>query len=171
MSRRRKIILIALVVPIGLIAGLAVVGSLRDTHVVTVTRSTTADRDVIWELWADVEHRPEWDKGLEYINLDGPFEAGATGTVKVEGQDPIKYKVIEVAPKERYTDRFESLPGTHTDWKHTIETNEHGGYDVTWRLETRGPLSLISLPVLKSIFGEEIPAAVDEFVTLAEARS
>lgn len=125
----------------------------------------------MWELWADVPERTEWDKGLEYIEVDGPFQAGTTGTVKVEGQGPISYEIIEVVPKERYTDRFESLLWTHTDWHHQIEPNDQGGHDVTWRLEARGPLSLISLPVLKNIFGEEVPAAVDEFVDLAEARS
>lgn len=171
MTRRRRIFLSVGSALLGVVALLAVIGSLRDTHIVTVTRSTDASRDVIWDLWADVPARTEWDKGLEYIELDGPFKAGATGTVKVEGQDPIAYEVVEVVPKERYTDRFESLPWTHTDWHHTIEPNDQGGYDVTWRLEANGPLSLITLPVTKSIFGEEVPTAVDEFVELAESRS
>lgn len=171
MTRRGKAILSTAGVLLGALALLAVVGSVRDTHVVTVTRSTDADKDVLWELWADVPARPEWDKGLEYIELDGPFEAGSTGTVKVEGQDPVDYEVVAVHPKDSYTDRFNSLPWTHTDWHHEIEPNADGGYDVTWRLETRGPLSLFTLPVLKAIFGEEIPTAVDEYVALAESRS
>ncbi|MBB4934625.1 hypothetical protein F4561_005445 [Lipingzhangella halophila] len=171
MTRLRKVILSITGALLGVIALLAVIGSVRDTHVVTVTRSTDASRDVLWDLWADVPARTEWDKGLEYIELDGPFEAGTTGTVKVEGQDPINYEVVAVDPKNSYTDRFNSLPWTHTDWHHEIEPNGDGGYDVTWRLEARGPLSLLTLPVLKGIFGEEVPTAVDEFVALAESRS
>lgn len=171
MSRRRRIVVTLLGTVLATVAVLAVVGSLRHSHVVTVTRSTTADPDVMWAQWADVPARTEWDKGLESIQIDGPFEAGATGTVTVEGQDPIAYEIVEVEPKKNYTDRFNSLAWTRTDWHHNIEPNEGGGHDVTWRLEARGPLSLISLPVLKAIFGEEVPTAVDEFVALAEARS
>lgn len=171
MNRRRKIVATLVGIPLAAIALLATIGSLRDSHIVTVTRSTCADRDVMWELWANVPERVEWDRGLEYINVDGPFEAGSTGTVKVEGQGPIAYRIIEVDPKNTYTDRFESLLWTHTDWHHRIEQNDDGCYDVTWELETRGPLSIFSLPALKSIFGEEIPIAVDEFVELAESRS
>ena len=170
MSRRRKIALLTVGGLLGLMAVLAVVGSVRDTHIVTVTRSTDAPRSVLWDLWADVPSRTDWDKGLEYIRLDGPFKAGATGTVKVEGQGPIPYEVVDVNPEDSYTDRFKSLPATHTDWHHTIAPNGDGGYDVTWRLEARGPLSILTLPVTKAIFGGEIPGAVDEFVSLAESR-
>lgn len=171
MTRRRKIILSITGALLSLVALLALIGSVRDTHIVTVTRTTDASQAVMWDLWADVPARTEWDKGLEYIELDGPFEAGTTGTAKVEGQDAIVYEVVEVVPKERYTDRFNSLPATHTDWHHTIEPNDQGGYDVTWRLEARGPLSILTLPVTKAIFGAEVPTAVDEFVELAESRS
>ena len=171
MSRRRKIILAATGVMLAFVASLAVIGSVRETHVVTVTRPTTADPDVMWQLWADVPARTEWDKGLDYIKIDGPFAPGTTGTVKVQGQSPIGYEIVDVEPKTSYTDRFNSLPWTHTDWHHTIQPNDQGGHDVTWRLEARGPLSLITLPVLKGIFSEEVPTAVDEFVALAEDRS
>ncbi|MBL1075822.1 SRPBCC family protein [Nocardia sp. 2] len=170
MSRRH----LALGIPLLLLvvaAVLAVLGSLRDSHIVTVTRVTEADPDVMWELWSDVPARTEWDRGLQYIDIDGPFQAGTSGTVKVEGQDPVRYEIVEVTPKVSFTDRFQSLLWTHTDWHHTIEHRADGRYEVTWRLETRGPLSLISLPVLKNIFGEEVPTAVTEFVQLAESRS
>lgn len=171
MTRRRKIVPMLAGIPLAAIALLATIGSLRESHIIKVTRSTCANQDVMWELWVNVPERVEWDKGLEYINVDGPFEEGATGTVKVEGQGPIKYKIIEVDPKNGYTDRFESLLWTYTDWHHRIEPDGEGCYAVTWELKARGPLSIISLPVLKRIFGEEVPSAVDEFVELAESRS
>lgn len=174
MTRRRKVRNVLMSIAgglLGVLALLALIGSLRDTHVVTVTRSTDASREVIWEMWADVSARTDWDHGLEYIDLDGQFTPGTTGTVKVEGQDPVAYEIVEVVPGESYTDRFESLPWTHTDWHHTVEPNDRGGFEVTWRLEARGPLSIITLPVTKTIFNDEVPSAVDEFVELAEERS
>lgn len=171
MTRRRRIFLLIAGGLLGLVAVLALIGSVRDTHIVTVTRSTDAKQSVMWDLWADAPSRTDWDKGLEYIRLDGPFEAGTTGTVKVQGQGPIPYEVVEVNPQDSYTDRFKSLPATHTDWHHTITPNDQGGFDVTWRLKARGPLSILTLPVTKAILGGEVPGAVDEFVELAESRS
>lgn len=171
LRRRGKVLLVVIGVIALTVAALAAVGSVRDTHIVTVTRTTDADPEVMWQLWADVDRRTEWDRGLEYIRLDGAFRAGATGSVKVRGQGPISYEVVEVVPRQRFTDRFNSLLGTHTDWHHSIEPRADGRYDVTWRLEARGPLSLLAAPVLTSIFGDEVPTAVDEFVRLAESRS
>lgn len=168
---RRALVLGTPLLLIAVAAVLVVLGSLRDSHIVTVTRTTEADPDVIWELWTDVPARTEWDRGLQYIDIDGPFQAGTTGTVQVEGQGPVRYEIVEVTTNVSFTDRFESLLWTHTDWHHTIERQVDGRYAVTWRLETRGPLSLISLPVLKNIFGEEVPTAVTEFIRLAESRS
>jgi hypothetical protein len=47
-----------------LTAGLAAVGTWRTTHVLTVSRTTTASPEAIWELWADVANRTRWDEGL-----------------------------------------------------------------------------------------------------------
>lgn len=168
MAHQRKIVLLAVGIPFATTALLAAIGSMRVSRIVKVTRSTCADRDVMWDLWANVPERVDWDKGLEYININGPFEEGASGTVKVEGQKPIRYTIVAVDPKNSYTDRFQSLLWTHTDWHHRIEPNSAGCYDVTWELTAQGPLSILLLPVLKRVFGKEVPLAVAEFVKLAE---
>lgn len=171
MSRSRKIVL-GILITLLVTTGLAVaVGSFRHTHIITVTRTTTADPNVMWHLWEDVPNRTDWDHGLDYIKLDDEFREGAAGTVKVDGQDPLDYEIIDVDPGIGFTDRFYSFAGTYTDWHHTINERPDGRHDVTWRLEASGPLSLISTPALKSIFGDEVPAAVDEFVELAEKRT
>jgi hypothetical protein len=59
-----------------LTAGLAAVGTWRTTHVLTVSRPTTASPQAIWDLWADVANRTRWDDGLEAARIDGPFHQG-----------------------------------------------------------------------------------------------
>jgi hypothetical protein len=101
----------------------------------------------------------------------GPSSGRPGGVPQADRSAVNSGDVIRARYGQSYTDRFESLLWTHTDWHHHLEPHHEGGYDVSWRLEARGPLSLISLPVLESIFGEEVSTAVDDFVELAEARS
>src|SRR5215208_3121548 len=60
-----------------------VIGSSTNVPVIEVTRTTTATREQVWELWADVPNRTRWDTDLEYAKLDEPFQTGSTGEVKL----------------------------------------------------------------------------------------
>jgi hypothetical protein len=51
----------------------AIVGTTTSVAVIEVKRETTATREQIWELWADVPNRTRWDRDLEYAKLDGRF--------------------------------------------------------------------------------------------------
>ena len=66
----------------------AVIGSTTNVPVIEVTRETTATREQVWELWADVPNRTRWDADLEYARLDGPFQTGSTGGPKPPRHDP-----------------------------------------------------------------------------------
>src|SRR4029453_1508205 len=79
MSGISKIILGVGLGVVTLAAGLAAVGTWRTTHVLTVSRTTTASPQAIWDLWADVANRTRWDEGLEWARIDGPFQPGARG--------------------------------------------------------------------------------------------
>jgi hypothetical protein len=148
-------------------ATLATVGSLRTTHLVTVSRTTTATSEQIWKLWADVPGRTRWDEGLESIRIDGPFDVGTTGEVKLKGQPAVRFDILECRPMSRYTDRFHLPAGTTMDWHHTIDDG-NGTRTVTFRVVVKGPTSLVLTPVMKSILHEELPATVDRLVALAE---
>ena len=49
---------------------------------------TNAAPAAIHSLFADVATWPEWNKGIEWVTLDGPFAAGTHGQMKVPGQEP-----------------------------------------------------------------------------------
>jgi uncharacterized protein YndB with AHSA1/START domain len=168
MRRTIKILLYGLGGLVVIAATLATVGSLRTTHVVTVTRETTASPEQIWPLWADVPARTRWDDGLEWIRINGPFEAGATGEAKLKGQPAVQFEIRECEPMRRYTDRFFLPAGATMDWHHTIEDRGNGTRAVTFRVVVKGPTSLMLTPVLKGILGDELPTTVDRLVALAE---
>ncbi|RGA05706.1 hypothetical protein DI270_007020 [Microbispora triticiradicis] len=150
-------------------ATVAALGKLRTTHLITVTRQTTAEPEHIWPLWEDVPARVRWDDGLDWIRLDeGPFALGATGHVKLKGQSAVRFEIIECDPMRRYTDRFFLPGGTFMDWEHTIEDRGDGTREVTFKVVVKGPTALVLTPIMKKILGGALPETVDRLVSLAE---
>lgn len=171
MSRSRTRLMVGTGLGLALVATvLALLGSMRSMQVATVSRSTTATAEAVWELWADVPQRTRWDEGLEWIRSDGPFGQGTTGTVKLKGQPQRHFEVIEANRPTEYTDRFFLPAGTRMDWRHRIEQRPDGHY-VTFTVRVQGPTALLLTPILRSILGEELPGTVDRLVTMAEAKN
>jgi hypothetical protein len=75
-------------------------------HVITITRITTAKPEAIWELWANVLERTRWDDSLEHIKLEGPFQSGMYGVVKLKEQPERKFEILDCVPMQKYSDRF-----------------------------------------------------------------
>jgi hypothetical protein len=145
----------------------AIVGSTTNVRVIEVTRKTTATREQIWELWADVPNRTRWDSDLEYAKLDGPFRAGSMGEVKLEGQPARKFLITHCEPLQGYTDRFFLPFYAKMHWHHTIKETG-GGREVTFRIEVSGPSALILAPIMRSILRDSLPPSIDKLVSLAE---
>jgi hypothetical protein len=144
-----------------------VIGSTTSVPVMEVTRETTATREQVWELWADVPSRTRWDADLEYARLDGPFRAGSTGEVKLEGQPARKFLITHCKPLEGYTDRFFLPLYGKMDWHHTIRETKDG-LEVTFKIEVSGPSALILAPIMRNILQDDLPPTVDKLVSLAE---
>jgi len=145
----------------------AIIGSVTSVPVVGVTRETTASREQVWELWADVPDRTRWDADLEYARLDGPFRAGSTSEVKLNGQPARKFLITYCEPLEGYTDRFFLPFYGRMDRHHTI-SETRGGREVTFRIEVSGPTALILAPIMRNILQDDLPPSVDKLLTLAE---
>ena len=147
----------------------AIIGSTTKVPVIEVSRETTASREQIWELWADVPNRTRWDANLEYATLNGPFRVGSTGEVKLEGQPARKFLITYCEPLEGYTDRFFLPLYGKMDWHHTIEETE-GGRQVNFKIEVSGPTALILAPIMRNILQDELPPTVDKLIFLAEEK-
>ena len=145
----------------------AVIGATTSVPVTEVTRKTTATRERVWELWADAPNRTRWDEDLEYAKLDGPFQTGSTGEVKLKGQPVRRFLITRCEPLEGYTDRFFLPLSGKMDWHHTMRDIE-GGLEVTFEIEVSGPTALILAPIMKHILRNDLPPAVDKLVFLAE---
>ena len=136
-------------------------------HVITVTRRTAATPEAIWGLWADVPNRTRWDDALERITLEGRFQSGAVGIVKLRGQPERRFEVVQCVPPRAYTDRFFLPLGAKIDWAHTISEAD-GEHAVTFDVSVTGPTSPLLAPVLRRILRRELPPTVDKLIALAE---
>jgi hypothetical protein len=64
-------------------------------------RAACPDPDAVWRRWTDPATWGEWDRGLRSASLDGPFVAGASGTVVGLDGRRSRFVVDEVVPGER----------------------------------------------------------------------
>ena len=169
MEKTARIGLVVIGVPVAVAVSGAIVGTTTSVPVIEVTRETTATRERVWELWADVPNRTGWDRDLEYAKLDGPFRTGSTGEVKLEGQLARKFLITYCEPPEGYTDRFFLPFYVKMDWHHTIRETG-GGREVTFRIEVSGPSALILAPTMRNFLRDDLPPSVDKLFSLAENR-
>ena len=58
----------------------------------------------IWDMWADVSSWPIWDHELEWARLDGPFTAGARGTVKPKGFFASGFEITSLEEERKMSD-------------------------------------------------------------------
>lgn len=64
-----------------------------------------ASKEKIWEYYADVEKWYAWEDDLEDISLNGDFEKGAIGVMKLAGMPPMEYTLTDVAVNEMFCDK------------------------------------------------------------------
>jgi hypothetical protein len=61
---------------------------------------TEASQDFAWAYWTNVTN---WDDPPARFELDGPFAAGSRGTTHLPGQEPLRWLIREVDPRNGAT--------------------------------------------------------------------
>ena len=51
---------------------------------------TTATPEKIWRYWSDTAAWPQWNDGIEKIEIDGPFAVGTMFTMTPPGRTPLR---------------------------------------------------------------------------------
>jgi Polyketide cyclase / dehydrase and lipid transport len=113
---------------------------------------TSADPAALWRLYSDVSTWPRWDDAFEAVTLDGPFEPGSSGVLKLRGQDGLAFRLVEVEPERGFVDET-AIPGGAIRFRHHIEAAE-GGTRLTHEVEIEAPA-----PVAEQL-GQKITAGI-----------
>lgn len=131
---------------------------------------TTATRDVIWGLWADVKNWKSYDTLLEYSFLKEPmiFEKGAIGYVKASGAPKTKFEIIEHKEGTYFTESLK-LPLYHSlELKRYFEVSNDGTTIFTHEVGFKGPLKNVLFYFLAKSFKKELPLVMNRLKEVAE---
>ena len=120
---------------------------------------TTAGPEAIWRAWADVARWGRWNGDIEDIELTGPFAEGSAIAMRPPGQEPVRLRLAEVVPGERFVDEAD-VDGTVVRTTHRLEPRPDGRTRVVYRLEASGPAAEAIGPAVSADFDDTLEALV-----------
>nr|WP_157528281.1 SRPBCC family protein [Kibdelosporangium sp. MJ126-NF4] len=130
---------------------------------------SSASRAAIWRLYQDVSSWNRWKAGVRDARLDGPFTAGATGELVVDGRPPMPLRLVEVVDGESYVSQTVLSEGMELRMEHTLTSLPGGGTRIVHRATV--PMGIFA--VFGLAFGPRFNTGVRKSMTalseLAEA--
>ncbi len=120
------------------------------------TAYTDAPPEAVWALWSDVSTWPDWDHGLERVDIDGPFAAGSSGVLKPRGGPEVTFTIKEVRPGEGFADETRLLLA-RIRFEHSV-AREAGRTRITHRVRITGA----GTPLFSRLIGRGIAKTLPE---------
>lgn len=128
---------------------------------------TAATQDALWRHWSDMASWPEWNDGIETIEVDGPFAVGTTFRMAPPGEEPVEMKLMEIVPGEVFTDVMDGGDIVVTT-VHRLAPTADGRTRVTYRTEITGPAADDVGPKLGPAITGDFPEVIAALVKRAE---
>lgn len=110
---------------------------------------------------------PEWNTDTAWVRLDGPFEQGATGSLKPKGGPKVRF-VVEILTEDQFVD-VSMLFGARLMFDHRIE-RASSGISVSVEVSMTGPLRLLWTAILGKGLRKSVAGDLAGLVAAAEAR-
>jgi uncharacterized membrane protein len=125
--------------------------------------------DTLWRAIVDVRRWPEWDAGLEAIELQGELAPGRRYTLKPRGGPAVTMSVEAMERPSRFVD-VTHLPLAKMRGSHEFRA-EPGGTRIRVTMEVWGPLGFLWDRVVARKIAQEASAQTAAFVRFAERLS
>ena len=125
-----------------------------------------ADREAAWQFWSDVRNWTVVDPAVEWVCLDGPFEAGSCGRTKPLGAPSTQWTLVAVEPARRAVIEL-AAPGAVVRFVWMLD-DDGGGTILKQRVELEGDQAAQYLDAIKGL-AENIPAGMNKLVLAIEA--
>lgn len=103
------------------------------------TLDTSAEPGDVWAKLAEVSAWPQWDAGITWAELTGPFSAGSQGRMNVRGEGSRTFRLASVEDQASFT-ALVKLPLAEIHHIHAQKACDLGTR-MTHRIEITGPLS------------------------------
>jgi uncharacterized protein YndB with AHSA1/START domain len=128
---------------------------------------TSATPDQVWRHWSDMVAWPQWNDGIEKMEIDGPFAVGTTFTMTPPGDEPIRMRLTEITPGELFTDEMDGGDFT-VRTVHRLEPAAGGRTRIIYRTEITGPAADQVGPELGPAITADFPYVLAALAKLAE---
>jgi len=133
---------------------------------IEISRQTTATKEQIWNLWADVAHWNTWDSTVKRSELYGNCKVGTKGMVKLVVGPKSKFVITDCKPFESFANRS-SLPLCKVDFTVTLVETQNELL-VTYRQEMTGFLTFFFSKVFGKQMVKGISKGIEDLTTYAE---
>ncbi|MFI6323591.1 SRPBCC family protein [Nonomuraea sp. NPDC050556] len=120
---------------------------------------TTAAPEALWRHWSDIAAWPQWNDGIEKIEVDGPLAVGTTFRMTPPGDDPIEMRIVEVVAGELFTDEMDAGDFV-VRTVHRLDRLDGGLTRVTYRTEITGAFDPELGPAITADFPDVVAALV-----------
>ena len=120
---------------------------------------TTAAPEALWRHWADMAAWPQWNDGIETIDVEGPFETGTAFAMTPPGDEPIRLRLAEIKPGESFTDEMDAGDFV-VRTEHRLEPAAAGRTRIVYRTEITGEAAGQVGPELGPQITADFPAVV-----------
>jgi DNA-binding MarR family transcriptional regulator len=127
---------------------------------------TSAGPEALWRHWADMAAWPQWNDGIETIDVDGPFAVGTTFTMTPPGDEPIRMRLVEIEPGTSFTDEMDAGDFV-VRTEHRLEPAAGGLTRIVYRTQITGEAAEHIGPEL----GPQITADFPEVVAALAGRA
>ncbi|WP_019930809.1 SRPBCC family protein [Nocardia sp. BMG111209] len=138
------------------------------TQIATASAVSTAAPAAFFATWADMAAWPEWNADTEWVRLVGPFEQGATGTLKPKGGPKVSFVVATLTDSE-FVD-VSKLPGARLTFAHRVEVTA-AGTEVSVTISMSGPLHRLWAKVMGAGLAASVGRDLEALVRTAENRT
>ena len=121
----------------------------------------------LWRHWADMPAWPQWNAGIQTIDVAGPFEVGTTFTMTPPGDEPIRMRLVEIEPGASFTDEMDAGDFV-VRTEHRLEPAGGGRTRIVYRTQITGEAAGQVGPELGPQITADFPAVVAALARRAE---
>jgi carbon monoxide dehydrogenase subunit G len=104
------------------------------------SEESAASPEAVWALWSDPGRWAEFDPGIEWARLDGPFVAGAKVKLKPKGGPKATLEIVEAEPGRRFVS-LAKLPLAQMRFEQSVADAGDGRTRISAHIRVTGPLS------------------------------
>lgn len=128
---------------------------------------TSATPAAVWRRHTDVRSWSEWNSGVERVEMEGAFAAGAVGTLTPPGQGPLPFRVVEATENEGYTSETEIAETVTLRSTNRLTALPNGGTRICCRVELVGPAAEFFAKSFGPVLASGVPRTVEALAQVA----